>query len=113
MDRRSFVAGTLSLLAAPLAAAAQPAAKVPRIGILVRTAPPPAPQPWLNAFREALRGLGYVEGQTILLEVRWNEGEIGRYPDLLRSLIRLPVDVIVVPSTGAAVAAKRATTTIP
>ena len=102
-----------ALLVAPLASDAQPAAGVPRIGVLIPTAPPPARQPWLDAFREALRGLGYVEGQTVLLEVRWSPVEIGRYEEPLRGLIRLPVDVIVVPTTSAAIVAKRATTTIP
>jgi hypothetical protein len=53
----------LAILTAPLAAEAQQAARVPRIGVLLPTAPPPAPQPWLNAFREGLRGLGHVEGE--------------------------------------------------
>jgi ABC-type sugar transport system substrate-binding protein len=52
----------LAILTAPLAAEAQQAARVPRIGVILPTAPPPAPQPWLNAFREGLRGLGHVEG---------------------------------------------------
>src|SRR5262249_6186409 len=102
-----------ALLAALLPRDAQPAAGVPRIGVLIPTAPPPARQPWLDAFREALRGLGYVEGQTVLLEVRWSPVEIGRYEEPLLGLIRLPVDVIVVPTTSAAIVAKRATTTIP
>jgi putative ABC transport system substrate-binding protein len=104
---------TLALLAGPLAVGAQQAARVPRIGILVPTAPPPARQPWLDAFRQALRELGYVEGQTVLLEVRWSPVEIGRLTEPLSSLIRLPVDVIVVPTTSAAIVAKRATATIP
>jgi len=112
MKRSGVALLSLALLTAPLAVDAQQAARVPRIGILVPTAPPPARQPSLDAFRAALRELGYVEGQTILLEVRWSAGETER-TDLLSSLIRLPVDVIVVPTTGAAIAAKRATTTIP
>ena len=112
MDRRSFLVGMGALVTLPLAAEAQQAARVPRIGIMLPTAPPPAPQPWLDAFREGLRGLGYVEGQTILLEVRWTAGAT-RAPDMLSSLIRLPVDVLVVNTTGAAMSAKGATTTIP
>ncbi len=103
----------LGLLAAPLTVDAQQPARMPRIGILVPTAPPPARQPWLDAFREALRELGYVEGQTVLLEVRWAPGGIGGYTEPLSSLIRLPVDVIVVANTSAAIVAKRETTTIP
>ena len=94
MKRRAFIASlTGGLLAAPLAAKAQQAGKVPRIGILIPTVAPPAPQPWLDAFRETLRGLGHVEGQTIRFEVRWSPVEIGRYEEPLLSLIRLPVAV--------------------
>jgi putative ABC transport system substrate-binding protein len=112
---RALRAATLvfGLLAAPLGAHAQPAGKVPRIGILIPAAPPPARQPLLDAFREGLRGLGYVEGQTVLLEVRWSSGEAGQYTEPLASLIRTPVDVIVVQTTSGAIAAKRATSTIP
>jgi putative ABC transport system substrate-binding protein len=116
MDRRAFLATMASsLLAAPVAAAAQQAARVPRIGVIIPQAPPPAAQPWLDAFREGLRQQGYVEGKTILLEVRWLAGRAsqGEQTDLVSRLIRLPVDVIVVNTTGAAYAAQQATTTIP
>src|SRR5262249_6375921 len=56
---------------------------------------------------------GYVEGQTVLLDVHWSSGEAGQYTEPLASLIRIPVDVIVVSQTSGAIAAKRATTTIP
>ena len=94
---------------------AQPAARAPRIGVIVPQAPPPARQPWLDAFREGLRELGYVEGKTILLEVRWLAGRASpsEQRDLVSSLIRLPVAVIVVNTTGAAFAAQQVTTTIP
>ena len=62
----------LSLLAAPLAAQAQPAEKMPRLGVLVPGVPPGEPGGWLDRFRQGLRDLGYVEGQTIALEVRWD-----------------------------------------
>jgi len=116
MDRRAFLATTAGgLLAAPLAAGAQQAARVPRIGVIIPQAPPPAPQPWLDAFREGLRQQGYVEGKTILLEVRWLAGRAsqGEQTELASRLMRLPVDVIVVNTTGAAYAAQQATTTIP
>ena len=113
MPRSVAMAGlALTLVAAPLAADAQEAVKVPRIGILMPTSPPPARQPWLDGFREGLRELGYVEGQTIRLEVRWT-ADAAAAPDVFSGLIRLPVDVIVVQTTGGAMAAKRATTTIP
>src|SRR5256885_2088723 len=60
----------LSLLVAPLAAEAQPEGKIPRLGILTPGIPP---QPWVDAFRQGLHALGYVEGQTVALEVRWDE----------------------------------------
>jgi hypothetical protein len=67
MDRRTFVAGTLALLAVPLHAEAQPAAKIPRIGFL---GPGPIAD-WSDdreAFRQGLRALGYIEGQNISIE---------------------------------------------
>ncbi len=112
MNRRTFVAGSLTLLAAPLAAEAQQAARVPRIGVVIPQAPPPARQPWLDGFREGLRELGYVEGRTVLLEVRWT-GDARDLTDVISSVIRLPVDVIVVQTTSAAMTAKQVTTTIP
>ena len=113
MDRRTFMSGvTLGLLAAPFAAGAQQAARVPRIGVVIPQAPPPARQPWLDGFREGLRELGYVEGRTILLEVRWT-GDAYDSTDVISSVIRFPVDVIVVQTTGAAMTAKQVTTTIP
>ena len=98
----------LGLLCAPIAAA-QPAAKVPRIGIL-RTGSPP--DPFVEAFREGLRELGYVEGQNVNIEYRWAEGRDDRLPSLAAELVRLKVDVIVAGGTQA-LAAKQHTTTIP
>ena len=66
-----IVALTLSLLTAPLAAHAQSAGKLPRIGVLAPGPPPGEPGRGAQRFRQALRDLGYVEGQTITLEVRW------------------------------------------
>jgi putative ABC transport system substrate-binding protein len=102
----------LALLAAPLAVDAQQAARVPRLGVVIPQAPPPARQPWLDGFREGLRELGYVEGRTILLEVRWT-ADAPDSTEVMASLVRLPVDVLVVQTTTGAMAAKRATTTIP
>src|SRR5712691_8757542 len=101
---------TLSLLAAPLAAEAQPAAKMPRLGVLVPGIPP---EPLTEAFRQGLRDLGYIEGQTIALEVRWDEHHAERWPDLAADLVRRRVDCIVAGTTAATWAAKHATSTIP
>ena len=113
MKRIWLIILTLTILLVPLAADAQQPARVPRVGVLVALAPPPAPQQDLDAFRQGLRELGYVEGRTVLLELRWNEGRPERWPELVSELIRVPVDVIVVQTTGSALAARQATRTIP
>jgi putative ABC transport system substrate-binding protein len=94
MDRRAFI-GTLAsgLLAAPLAAGAQPAGKVPRIGILSMATT--AETPVFDAFRQALRELGYVEGSTIVLDFRLSHGRADLMPELAAELVRASVDVIV------------------
>jgi putative ABC transport system substrate-binding protein len=104
----------LGILVAPLAAEAQPAGKIPRIGVLYPGVRPVKPGGGGGArFFQALRELGYVEGQTIALEGRWAENQPERYPALAAELVRLPVDIIVAGDTAAAVAAKHATSTIP
>ena len=115
MNRRAFI-GTLagSLLAAPLAAEAQQASKVWRIGILgnVPLTDPEGANLW-GAFVQGLRELGYVEDQNITIERRSSEGQYERLPALAADLVRLKVDVIVVPASENALAAQRATRTIP
>jgi putative tryptophan/tyrosine transport system substrate-binding protein len=100
----------LSLLAVPLAAAAQPPGQVYRIGFL-STNPPPAD--WWDALLDGLRERGYREGQNLVLERRFSEGHAERFPELAAELVRLRVDCIIVPTTPAALAAKHATQTIP
>src|SRR5262245_32180637 len=85
---------TLSLLTAPLAAEAQPLPKVPRIGVLSPYSSTAASRNHA-AFRQGLYELGYVEGQTIVLEERWAEGKPERLPDLAAELVWLPVDIII------------------
>jgi len=102
----------LALLAAPLAAEAQHAGKVYRVGFLSPFAPSDA-APWHEAFRQGLRALGWVEGQNISIEYRYAEGRNDRLPDLATELVRLGVDIIVVSIQTDALAAKRATRTIP
>jgi putative tryptophan/tyrosine transport system substrate-binding protein len=112
IDRHTFLAGTGAvLLGAPLAAEAQRAGKVYRIGFLWDT-----PTVWphaLEAFRQGLRDLGWVEGQNIVIEYRWTEGRFDRLPSLVEELVRLKVDLIVAPTSIYTGAAKRATSTIP
>ncbi len=102
------------LLVAPLAVVAQQGAKTPRVGILFPGfAPTSEPAPTARAFLEALRGLGWVEGRSVLLEWRYAEGRTERYPVLAAELVALKVDVLVAFSTPAALAAKQVTTTTP
>ena len=106
------VALALGLSLAPLAAAAQPPARVPRIGILP-SVQLPAGAPLIEAFEQGLRDLGYVAGKNIALEYRWHEGKFERMPGFAAELVRLKVDAIVVGSGAAALVAKKATETIP
>src|SRR2546426_7808776 len=115
MERRTFLA-TLAggLLAAPLAAKAQPREKVPRVGYLSPGSPSePFRRRRFEAFRQGLRDLGYVEGQNIAIESRWAEGKSDRYPTLAADLVRLEMDVIVTVGGAASKAAQQATKTIP
>jgi putative tryptophan/tyrosine transport system substrate-binding protein len=111
MNRRAFVTGLGALLAAPLGADAQQAAKVARIGWLALNlaAAPHVP----DAFRQGLRDLGYVEGRNVVIEYRDAEGKPERLPALAAELVALKVDVIVAPGTPQALAAKQATSTLP
>jgi putative ABC transport system substrate-binding protein len=106
MDRRAFVTGLGTLLAGPLAAEAQQAGKVWRIGVLfggTPTADMAGPEPRsaiLRSFLEGLRELGYVEGQNVVIERRSAEGTTQRLPDLFGELVRLNVDVILASGGG-------------
>jgi putative ABC transport system substrate-binding protein len=113
MERRAFVAGGFGFLAAPFAAAAQPSGRIPRVGYLSGGWRGDPPHVAGEAFRQGLRDLGYVEGRSLTLEIRFAEGRLDRYPALVTELVRLPVDVIVAPGTAAAQAARKATSTIP
>jgi ABC-type uncharacterized transport system substrate-binding protein len=112
MDRRVFLSSLgFVTLAAPLAAEAQQAAKVARIGLLTTNL---STSPHLrDAFRQELRDLGYVEGRNLVIEYRDAEGKFERLPALAAELVALKVDVIVAPTTVGALAAKQATKTIP
>jgi putative ABC transport system substrate-binding protein len=95
------------MFAVPLAARAQEGGKVHRIGILGGS-----PGPFVDAFKQGLRELGYVEGRNIELEYRWTDRGLESLPALARELVRLKVDIIVA-SSQAAVAARKATSEIP
>ena len=112
MDRRETVLALLALGAAPLAAEAQHAAKVARIGYLT---PNLADSPHLrDAFLQGLRDLGYVEGRNVVIEYRDAEGKLERLPALAAELVALKVDVILAEGgTLGPRVAMRATKTIP
>jgi putative ABC transport system substrate-binding protein len=111
MDRRAFIYAVAGGVLAPLAAEAQPAGKIPRIGFLFYGAPGPSAE--IDAFRQGLRELGYIERQNIAVEYRFAGGQVERLPELAAELVRLKPDVIVTPATPPSLSAKQATRTIP
>jgi putative ABC transport system substrate-binding protein len=115
MTRRTvglLVIVALVCLVVPLASQMPQPTTVHRIGLL-RTGSALSGQPWLASFRQALRDLGYVEGQNLVLESRYAEGRAERLPDLAAELVRLPVEVLVAGGSPAIRAAQHATRTIP
>src|SRR5262245_50097812 len=113
MRRREFI--TLfggAALGWSLAASAQTQQKIPRVGCAF-SGTPTTGKHLFEAFRQVLRELGYVEGQTIVLEVRWAEGRYERYPGLVAELVGLKVDVLVMTNSQAARVAMKATRTMP
>lgn len=116
MNRRNaglaLFRGLLAFAVAPLAAEAQQAGKVYRIGYL--SAPSrESVEHGVEAFLKKLRELGWVDGQNLAIEYRWAEGNVERLPDLAADLVRRKVDLIVAPAGSAALAAKNATSSIP
>jgi ABC-type uncharacterized transport system substrate-binding protein len=101
----------LGVLTAPLIAEAQPPTHVHRIGYLLGTTR--EQEPLLEVFLEAMRALGYVEGQNLVIEYRAAEGQYERLPALAAELVQLKVDVLLAVNTPGALAAKQATMTIP
>ena len=114
MNRRAFVAGLGAVLTAPLVVEAQEGRKAPRIGFLsAGSLTAPRTRTYVEAFRQALRELGYVEGSSISVEFRSAEENYERLPALAEELVRLNPSVIVVNTVPATVAVKQATKTIP
>ena len=108
----AVLALTLAAFVLPLAHA-QPQTKPPKLGVLRPGQLPPTHDPALDAFREGLRSLGWIEGQNLTIEYRWGEGRPDRLPELAAELVRLNVNVILTATEPAIRAAKQATSTIP
>src|SRR5258708_5425318 len=116
MKRRDFIAllgsATAASAAWPLAVGAQTPSKIPRVGYIAGSNPA-STEHTFGAFQQRLRELGYVEGQSIALEVRWAEGRMEGIRELVAELVGLKMDVLVAAISTAALAAKKATRTIP
>jgi putative ABC transport system substrate-binding protein len=110
--RRLALGLALGLLAVPLIAAAQPAGKVWRIGYLANGN---AVQNTMavEAFRQGLRELGWLEGQNIAIEYRWADGHLEQLPELASDLVKVPVDIILVAGGAGVRAARQASGTVP
>jgi len=112
-DLRLLISGLCAMLLALCSSAeAQQPTKIPRIGYLSPTSPSISPTR-IEAFRQGLRELGYVEGKNIIIEYRYAERKFDRLPALAAELVRLKVDLIVTTGPTVTRAAKEATTTVP
>jgi putative ABC transport system substrate-binding protein len=111
MKRREFIALVGAAAAWPLAARAQQAARIPRLGVLLLSTPQVDPQ--MEIARRALRDLGYVDGHNFVIEYRYAEGRPERLPDLAADLVRMQPDVVFALGGDVAPAALKATQTIP
>jgi putative ABC transport system substrate-binding protein len=112
VKRREFITLLGGTAAWPLAAGAQQPGKLPTIGLLGATTPLVEGQR-VATFVQRLRELGWIEGRTIAIEVRWAEGRTERLAEIAAEFVRLKVDVIVTQGTASIVAAKQATAVIP
>jgi putative ABC transport system substrate-binding protein len=113
--RFSFLALLLAnaILASSHPAEAQQSGKIPRIGYVRVVGAPSIPGPNVEAFRQGLKDLGYVEGKNILIDFRYAQGKPEYIPGLVAELVKLNVDVLVSPDSNAIRIAKQATKTIP
>jgi putative ABC transport system substrate-binding protein len=112
MNRRSVVAAIAMVGAVPCVVLGQSSAKLRRIGFL-GTGSAAGMADWLDAFRDALRKLGYVEGQNLAIEYRWADGHYNKAPQLAAELVRAKVEVLVTHGTPGTRAAMQATSTTP
>ena len=107
------IIGILVTFLASISLAEAQAPKIPRIGYVSGTGSASNQGPYVEALRQGLRDLGYTEGKNYVIEYRGSEGKPDRIPDLARELVEVKVDVLVVPTLPAILAAKQATATIP
>src|SRR5438034_9941662 len=112
MNRMLWLLAVLLLALIPRAEAQQPT-KIPRIGYVSGTGNPSGPGPYVEALRQGLRQLGYVEGKNFAIEYRGAAGNMERVSNLVNELVEQKVDVLIAPIPGAIRAAKQATKTIP
>jgi putative tryptophan/tyrosine transport system substrate-binding protein len=113
MGRREFITLLAGAVACPLAGHAQQAmTHVPRIGWLV-TGSPASYRFSLDAFRDGLKALSYLEGRNISIEYRWANGNVALLPELAKTLVEQKVEIIIAGGSTGAEAAKRATSVIP
>ena len=110
MDRRTFLAGSAAMLAAPCTGEAQEGKSTPKLGYLSNSGGHSVPD---NAFMQGLRDLGYVEGRNLIIEARYTDGKSERFSEFAADLVRRGVQVIAAWSGLAVAAAKRATDTVP
>ena len=112
IDRRRFLLTSLAgALAAPLGGEAQPAGQIWRIGLLDPSGRASSSR-W-TAFRERLRELGYAEGQNVLFESRWGDGQLSRLPSLARELVNARVDIVVAAGSESTRAVTLVTNSVP
>jgi putative ABC transport system substrate-binding protein len=111
ISRRALLAGTICALARPGSAAAQRPGRVSRVGVLANGAA--ASSSPLDEFRRGLRDLGHIEGQNVVVEIRWAEGRFERMPEFAANLVRWTPDVLVTAGPYGLAAARHATSTIP
>jgi putative ABC transport system substrate-binding protein len=112
-SRRAFIVGGAALLGRGHPAAAQAIRKIHRLGLLDYGTPDAARTGWWAAFHQRMRELDYVEGRNVLFAVRWADGHVEELPALAAQLVDAKVDVIVTAGATAAIAAQKATSTIP
>jgi len=114
MRRRDFIALLGGAAAAwPLAARAQQADQVRRVGLLISIANSPVGQAYERAFEQELQRLGWTEGRNLVIETRWGEGRLDRFAEIVAEFVRLRVDVMVTTGTPSTLLAKQATSVIP